>query len=511
MNKRTDKHEQIHVGWAAGDITPEQPVVLRGQFHARISEGVLDPITATALALSSGSEPADDSKAMVMVSCDLVAIPDSLTKKVRQLLGKRLPSFNPDWLCLSATHTHTGPELGPPARCTTWMSTDGQPEEPLQFFGNDGWYGIDLPAMSPDDSLVFTAGRIAETVVQAWENRRPGSIGYGLGHAVISHNRRSVFDNGESRMYGKTNDPAFSHIEGCEDHSVNLLATWDAEENLTGVVVNVAAPSQVSEHLYQVSADYWHETRIELRRHLGKNIFVLPQCSAAGDQSPRTLVKPESEERMLRLKQRSLREEIATRLGRAVREILPCAALEKTAWPAFCHRKAMIPLPRRTLSGDDLKMAEQGVAEWNGKYQALKQRLAEEPEENREPRWYVDITRAYARMCWFKTVAARYKLRQEQPLLPLEVHIMRLGETAWATNPFELFLDFAFMLKARSPAVQTFVVQLAGPGTYLPTERAAGGGGYSGVPASTVFGPDGGRELVERSLDWCGKMWGDSE
>ena len=48
MNSNT-----LHIGWASADITPEQPVVITGQFYARVSEGVMDPVTATALALES--------------------------------------------------------------------------------------------------------------------------------------------------------------------------------------------------------------------------------------------------------------------------------------------------------------------------------------------------------------------------------------------------------------------------------------------------------------------------
>ena len=43
----------LRVGWASVDITPDEPVVLRGQFHARVSEGVMDPVTATTLAIES--------------------------------------------------------------------------------------------------------------------------------------------------------------------------------------------------------------------------------------------------------------------------------------------------------------------------------------------------------------------------------------------------------------------------------------------------------------------------
>jgi len=45
-------------------------------------------------------------------------------------------------------------------------------------------------------------------------------------------------------MYGRTNDPNFSHIEGYEDHYVDLLFTWDPDGKLTGIIVNLACPSQ---------------------------------------------------------------------------------------------------------------------------------------------------------------------------------------------------------------------------------------------------------------------------
>ena len=53
--------------------------------------------------------------------------------------------------------------------------------------------------------------------------------------------------------------------------------------------MNVACPSQVGAGS-RISADFWHETRNELRSRLGEGLFVLPQCSAAGDQSPRVMV-----------------------------------------------------------------------------------------------------------------------------------------------------------------------------------------------------------------------------
>lgn len=107
-----------------------------------------------------------------------------------------------------------------------------------------------------------------------------------------------------------------------------------------------------------------------------------------------------------------------------------------------------------------------------------------------------------------QSVKERYELEKVQPRLPIEVHVLRIGDVVFATNPFELYLDYASRIKARSPAIQTFVVQLAGGGTYLPTERSVAGGAYGAVPASTLIGPEGGLELVESTLVLIDSVWG---
>jgi hypothetical protein len=80
------------------------------------------------------------------------------------------------------------------------------------------------------------------------------------------------------------------------------------------------------------------------------------------------------------------------------------------------------------------------------------------------------------------------------------VHVVRIGDVVVATNQFELFTDFGVALKARSPALQTFVVQLVGRGTYLPSGRAVRGGGYSAIAESNEVGPEAGQVLVDHTL-----------
>jgi hypothetical protein len=89
----------------------------------------------------------------------------------------------------------------------------------------------------------------------------------------------------------------------------------------------------------------------------------------------------------------------------------------------------------------------------------------------------------------------------------MELHVLRLGDVAIASNEFELFTDYGVQMKARSPAVQTFVIQLAGSAGYLPTERAVRGGGYSAVIQSSRIGPNGGQALVEHTVKAIKELW----
>ncbi|MCZ7639926.1 MAG: hypothetical protein M5U12_30095 [Verrucomicrobia bacterium] len=70
---------------------------------------------------------------------------------------------------------------------------------------------------------------------------------------------------------------------------------------------------------------------------------------------------------------------------------------------------------------------------------------------------------------------------------------------ALATNPFELYHDYATRIEARSPALLTLLIQISGGQSgYLPTARAVQGGGYSAD--QYVVGPDGGQALVEATV-----------
>lgn len=422
---------RLRVGWASVDITPDKPVALVGQLHKRISKRVRDPLTATALALETRGDNGQREQA-IMVSCDVVYTRKAIQEKLRQIVRPKLPDFDVEKLFLNATHTHTAPGF-----------IDG---------AFKGLYDVskDEGVMKASEYAQFFLERVAKAVVESWQNRKPGGMSWGLGHAVVGLNRRAHYFDGSTAMYGQTNREDFSNIEGYEDHGVEMIFFWDGGEKLTGIVINVACTSQETENLSEISADFWHDVRVEIGKRLLKEIFIFPQCAAAGDLSPHLLFRSRAEEVMRRRRGLSRREEIARRIADAVEDVLPLAKKEIEGSVVFKHTVARVNIPK----------AEASVL----------------------PFYVTD------------TVA------------PIEFHVMRLGDVALATNPFELYLDYGIRMKARSPAVLTLVVQISCQHCgYLPTRKAVKGGGYSAD--KYVVGPEGGQVLVNETVRRLKALW----
>lgn len=477
----------LKAGWAQVDITPMEPVILTGQFHARVSEGVKDALTATALALESA--PAGEPEArVVMVSCDLLSVSECIQEAVRRHLAVELPELAPYDVVFNATHTHTAPYHYSRPR----YRPETQPEEHP--------YGIALSVMSGRDYVAFVSRRLASAIVEAWHQRQPAGFAYGLGYAVAARNRLMAYRDGTARMYGGVATPEFSHVEGYEDHSVQVAGFYRPDGRLTGVIVNLPCTAQVEGGGWEVSADYWHEARQLLRDRHGDDLFVLPQVSAAGDQAPKGPLERSAQERMAQLAGRTMRQEVAARIVNAIDQTLALIQDEVNWAPTVVHRADMLDLPRRSLSAEDVREALAESERHRPEYERLLAELEANPQAREVPRWYQALSKAYRLIKRGEAVEERYRLQQQSPFLTVEVHAIRLGDIGMVTNPFELYLDYGMRIRERSRAIQTFVVQLAGPGSYVPTARSIAGGAYGAVPASTEIGVEGGEALVEWSV-----------
>jgi len=478
------KKGKMLIGWGSRDVTPKGKVSLRGQFHVRVSDEIKDPLTTTALAIESE----DKSEQSIIVSLDAVGVSDVVRDGCRKILKEKFPDFDSEKLFISATHTHTAPE------------------QPGVLLGPSRNLGADIMTLETYGNLLIK--KISEAAVEAWESRKLGALSWGRGYAVIGFNRRVSYFDGSTVMYGQTDKPEFSHLEGHENHGIDMLFTYDPEHQLTGMLVNVPCPSQCTEGASFVSADYWHETRAEIRKRNGEEIFVLAQCSAAGDLSPRPMVNRGADTRMLKLKgygdeyNMARRQDIADKIATVIDEVLPLVAKDIRDEIEFGHKVLKLQLPERVASEDDLKTAKAEVAEWQAKLDAL---------EGADPTSF-EYSIAKRRRHFNQKVINIYNEQQQGKkaiMPPAELHLLRIGDVAMCTNRFEYYLDFGERIKARSKALQTFVVQLAGEGSYLPTKRSLQGGSYGAYIASTPIGPEGGQLIVDESVSKINKMFED--
>jgi hypothetical protein len=462
---------ELRVAAAGADITPRTPVALMGQFQLRIARTVETPLTANVIVLESREDGRSLDMA-VMVACDLVEIPKEALRLVREQTHKRLPDLDVTKIFLGATHTHTAPVVEPDLYPI--------PETGVTQVG---------------EYLSFFAERVADAIAEAWKRREPGSVTWGLSHAVVAQNRRAVYADGSAAMYGRTDIPEFRGIEGYEDHDLQTLFFWNREGTLIGIVVNVSCPSQVLESQTAVNADFWHPVRESLQKRYGAEVRVLGFAGAAGDQSPRLIYRRAAEERMARLRGISHLQEIARRIEHAVDESYEAVKNDRHTDASLVHRVETVRLPMRLVSEAD-------YAEAKAKVKNAAAQIAADPQA---------ADRLEGRMKWYEASVGRFERQKTDPAsrYEAEIHVLRIGDAVICTNPFELFTEYGIRIKGRSRAVQTFVVQLAGEGggSYVPTEKAVRGGGYSADVHSSLVGPEGGQMLVDRTIELIDAAW----
>ena len=498
----------LKFGWAEVSITPDKKASLAGQFAERISEYVEKPITATAMAIESDGEQA------IMVSVDIVYVTYNLVKAIREELVAKAPEIDPMKVIFSATHPHTAPcypRLNKVAlasgRATSFRALieSELPEgkkyvESAEISGNKD-------IISDDEMFDLLVERITKAVIEAWNNRKPGSYSNAFGRAAVGMCRRATYSDGSAQMWGDTNTAVFEALEGGSDTGVELLYIFDENNKVTGVIINVACPAQCVQHRHFISPDYWGEVKVLLREYFGKDLFVLALCSAAGDQCPVDLIRwvePESDlndpncKRINPPKRKADpsmfdlagMKKAGKRVAREVIDAYEDGLDEAISCAEFKHETHLMPLPLRRVTLADVKEARREIQMY----------LQNKPGD-------VDFNDAAALQVHLG-ILRRAELQEYMDVLETEVHIIKLGNIAFASNPFELFLDYGNQIRARSKAEQTFLIQLACDAAgYLPTEKAERGGHYSAFVSSGNVGHVGGEQLVRQTLTEINKLF----
>ena len=494
--------DTVKIGWGRREISVNEPVSLPGQMYLRISEGIHDPTYATALCVDGGA----GQDTVIFCACDREGFYADVVELVKARVKEMRPELPVQCIIMSCTHTHDGAEIN------------------------------DTPEMSPDGKPIYSGAKYreffvqmcAEAICQAWDDRAEGGLTYGYGYAVVGHSRRVIYSvdeysdkpemtapNGYGVMYGNTNREIFSHYEAGADHFVNLLYTFDAAGKLTGILVNVPCPSQLAEHFKKMSSDYWNEVRELVGKKYGADVYILPQCAAAGDLSPRILHYSDAQVRRMELKYglgydpkkvgahledeyrkvMAERYDIAERIVSAIDEVLCLAKKDIKTQVTVRHNCADAALARRMITDEEKKWCEDNIT-------ALEQKIAEAkdapPEKLRSLVSSSEIISGRNRQA-----IERYAIQHENPTLTVPLHVASIGDVAFASNPFELYMDYMHRMQSRSPFMQTFVIQMAGFNNqgYLATERGMHNKGYSASMFCNRVSAQGGQQMVDITVD----------
>ena len=493
------KPAPLRIGWGMRDVSSDLPVLIPGGWARPISKGMADQLTVTSLVIDNGFD------AVVFLSCDLVHIYSGQIKRIFAEAVRLDPSVPPleKWI-VNATHTHAGPGVYDPGR-------HGVPQ------------GIPFDEKGEYQKFFFRSA--GEAVVEAWKNRAPGKVAWGYGYVAGGFSRRTVYDRdlsaedrfktaqmrafksapvltGRCTMHGP-NLPEFSHYEAGMDPFANFLFTFDMKDKLTGAIINLSTTAQCgSPKRGYMSADFWYETRQALRSKYG-DIRILAQCAAAGDITPRHQHYNEAQTRRLALKygDRSdnritqYRLDLADRIAGSFDEVLSWASKDKRHTLPLCHTVIEPKLERAVYSDADIAETKRRLAE----VEALPPTDTLPPEQRQRENSYRETLRTK-----YTRVLRMAESVKKLPTTPSLFHIVRLGNIAFASNPFERFIDYMHRIQRQSPYEQTFIVQLSHMGGmhggYLPTERAVANKGYSAEPFSYSTDPKGGATLVAETV-----------
>ncbi len=483
---------KLKIGLAKAVLTPPAKSCAQvGTVYYRPTKFVESDLYAN-VAVIEGEEDV-----MILCACDLLKINDKFKAGILKRVNELDPSVNTEKISVSATHTHNGPAVAPTVNPFFKLAEalpEGYTYEDDTPYDPEVWLG--------DKTVPYLTEKIAGAIVQAWQNRKEGYFSPGFGRCDIGHTRRVQYRDGKVINYGITNSVNFDTMQGVHDAGVELLFFFDENKKPTGAIANVACPAQVLEQVHTISADFWGKCRDFLEEDFGKEFVLLGLCGAAGDQTPKDLIRLERAQSLVQpaippVPRRSDPEvysiescvDVGERLAIEIKRVFRKAKDGLKDSGAVKHKKFVLTLPGLTISNDTYADARKAVTEY---VKTLENKVLSSAEIEK-----IQIPLAQIN---------RYKEQEENRMVYSEIQVMRFDDMAFATCPYELFIDYGNRIKTRSRATQTFIAQLAnGSHGYLPTKIGYETGGY-GVDRSCFVEQAAGEIITEAIIAEIAKM-----
>ncbi|MBS0632011.1 MAG: neutral/alkaline non-lysosomal ceramidase N-terminal domain-containing protein [Verrucomicrobia bacterium] len=429
----------LWAGAATADITPAYSMFLFGYPHVpRMSTGVHDRLTASALYLRNGDE------AVIFIATDLIFLGRAEVREARRRIAAQT-GVAEAVIEITSTHTHSGPVM-------------------VDHVNN----GSDSVVPKVDRGyLAFVVDRLAEAGAAAVRSAMPAEAG------LVVADARGIGTN--------RHDPA-----GPADPSVPVLLVRSRHQpRLLACMVAYAMHTTVlHEDSTLISSDFPHFTRQYLRdRHLvPADCPILYHNGASGNQSPRHVTKANTFAEARRL---------GEMLGAAIEKVWPQVAFSSTL--AVKVRSVLLPLDPRQLPS--IAAAQAGEKQARHRLESLRQARAPRTEvRTAECDWFG----AEEAVALAESSADGRLAHAIADCSPAEIHVVSLGSWRFVLWPGEFFVEYALAVKAADP--RAFVITLANGELqgYIVTPEAVERGYYEGNNA--VFAASNGQRVVDATL-----------
>ena len=432
----------LKAGAASRDITPQRACFLVGYPHVeRLSTGVHDPLLASALYLENST-----GHSVVFVALDLLFLDPPTARSVRRAISAQT-STPEECVFVSCTHTHSGPVT------VDMLSWRDDPVVP-----------------SPDRRyLDLVQARVCEAAARAAATAQP---------AELAWTSARIDGVGGNRLLP----------EGVRDPEAGVLMVRDPRDNQPRAVSVVYSmhPTVLHEDSTLVSGDFPAFTRQSLCEALGEDVVVLYHTGPCGNQSPRYHVHGQTFAEAERLGR-----QLGDRIVQRVRQIRD---EEFDPDPMLAGRTVNVELPVRIFPSSAAACEALGRA--RGRYQELRSAEADHGPVRTAECAVFGAEEAVALARHQETgeverTTARYT--------PVEVQVVRAGETALVGFPGELFVEYGLEVKRRSP-LSAFAVSLVNGELqgYIVTPEAAAAGGYEA--SNALFSPRSGALMTDAAL-----------
>lgn len=433
----------FRVGAAQVEITPRNGTPMGGYYKFRAVSGVLDPLFVKTIVVEQ------DGTHAAFVVLDLSGTTRTLVEAARKAIQDQC-GIEGDHVMISATHTHTGPQL--PRGTLMDVITKVNLPEGVAFVNG-------LPTL------------IAQSVSEAKGKLAPANPAFTIGDGKgISFNRRVLRDGVVQAIWQPQKiDLTKERPAGPVDPDVGVLVFDSPESKPIATYLNFAMhPTAVGGGL-KISADYPGVfTRLVSERKGGFALFTNGCC---GNINHTDYMTGEKRGHV----------KLGTMLADAATNAWPSLKPLRTNRPRV--RSEMITLQRRQLTDADVARAKDVVS------RMMTENLG-------------TVTMADA-VCVMETMA-----KKEVPLT-VEVQVISLSDDlAIVSMPGEIFVELGLAIKKASPFKHTLIAELAnGSMGYVPNKDAYPQGNYEVVSARGA--PGSGEKLVEVALKLLGELKSD--